>query len=487
MNSIRRRLTLSLCVAIAALLIATGAGVFVAMWRLLANRFDETLTAKARALITASEIDGKEFEIDLIVHEFAGFGAGGDDFFEIRRLNGGIFMRSPSLGDDSHDTPGIGSVAPPRNDRPQLTHGKLGDGRLARFYISRLYPKGDKKGRHQDLYLIVASPTAGLHWQLMLLATVLAAAGGTALLLMVPIIRYSLGHGLRPLDHLAEDVARLRPENLHERLDPARFPPELQPVAIRLNDWLGRLEASFERERRFTSHAAHELRTPLAALKSMAELGAMWPDEATPEHLTSMVALTNELSALLEKLALLNRADAGTVVVERSRVDIQPSLDAALARVEAKATTRGIALTTTLAAAEVLTDPVLWSAILQNLIDNAVSHAPTGSPVSIEIGQGRLVVTNPAPELSESDLPHLFEQFWRKDPARGDDGHTGLGLSIVRASARLLDWECDAELTSDHQLRVVIHWGLHESDGVSSQRRCQGTVTLAGSPTPAQV
>ena len=77
MNSIRRRLTLSLCVAIAALLIATGAGVFVAMWRLLANRFDETLTAKARALITASEIDGKEFEIDLIVHEFAGFGAGG--------------------------------------------------------------------------------------------------------------------------------------------------------------------------------------------------------------------------------------------------------------------------------------------------------------------------------------------------------------------------------------------------------------------------
>jgi signal transduction histidine kinase len=444
----------------AALLIATGAGVFVALWRLLATRFDETLTAKARALITASEIDGKEFEIDLIVHEFAGFGAGGDDFFEIRRLNGGIFMRSPSLEDDSQDAPGIGSVAPPRNDRPQLSHGKLGDGRLARFYISRLYPKGDKKGRHQDLYLIVASPTAGLHWQLMLLATVLASTGGAALLLMVPTIRYSLGRGLRPLDRLAEDVARLRPENLHERLEPGMFPPELQPVAVRLNDWLARLEASFERERRFSSHAAHELRTPLAALKSMAELGAMWPDETTPEHMASMVVLTNELTALLEKLSLLSRADAGTVSVELTKVGIQPSLDAVLARVESKAAARGVVLTTALAEADVLTDPVLWNAILQNLIDNAVSHSPTGSLVSIEIGPGRLVVTNPAPELSESDLPHLFEKFWRKDPARGDDAHTGLGLSIVRASTRLLDWDCMAELTPDHQLRMVVRWGL---------------------------
>src|SRR5690606_30267603 len=90
-----------------------------------------------------------------------------------------------------------------------------------------------------------------------------------------------------------------------------RLPAELVPVATGLNEWLGRLEASFDRERRFSSHAAHELRTPLAELKSMAELGAMFPEEATPERSAEMLAVANELEALLEKLALLARADAG--------------------------------------------------------------------------------------------------------------------------------------------------------------------------------
>jgi signal transduction histidine kinase len=458
MISIRWRLTLLLCLAMGALLVATSAGVFFGMRQLLLRGFDDTLTAKARALITASEIDDKKFEIDLIVHEFAGFGAGGSDYFEIRRLDGSLFMSSPSLAHDMPDSPGIGTVKPPGDDTPRLRNGKLGDGRLARFYISRLYPKGDKKGRHQDLYLVVASPTAALNRQLMLLGSVLAITSGAALLLMVPVIRFSLHRGLRPLGRLTGDLARICPENLHERLATGQLPPELQPVAATLNDWLGRLEASFERERRFSSHAAHELRTPLAELKSMAELGARWPEEATPEHLANMVTVASQLASLLEKLSLLGRADGGRLPVALEPVSLAGTLAAALARVEAKAAARGIRLTSRVAEVELVTDPVLWNAIAQNLLDNAVSHSPAGAEVVIEATPQRLAVSNPAPDLAAADLPFLFDHFWRKDEARGDSPHSGLGLSIVRACVQLLGWHCAADLAPDQRFTVTIDW-----------------------------
>ncbi len=456
MISIRWRLTILLCLAIGALFIATGVGVFVAMKQLLRSQFDETLTAKARALITASEIDGGDFEIDLTVQDFAGFGKEGTDYFEIRRMNGEIFLRSPSLLDDQGETGDFAQIKKPDSDEAKIKKGKLGDGRLARFYVQRFYPKDDKKDRFQDLYLIVASPTRSMQLQLALLATVLGIAGGAALLLMLPVIRLGLGRGLRPLDKLTDDIGRIRSENLHQRLDTAKLPAELLPVAESLNDWLGRLEASFDRERRFSSHAAHELRTPLAELKSMAELGAMWPEEATTERSAEMVIVANELEALLDKLSLLARADAGRQPVQRETVDLSSTVGAALARLEAKATERQVTFDTRISEGLFVTDPVLWNTIVQNLLGNAVSHAPAGSTVVIEASPQRFAVMNPAPELTAEDLDRLFERFWRKDDSHSGYGHSGLGMSIVKACAVLLGGECEARLSDDGKLKVEV-------------------------------
>ena len=454
MISIRWRLTILLCLAMGALLIATGAGIFLGMRHLLREQFDATLTAKATALITASEIDGGEFEIDLTVQDFAGFGTGGGDYFEIRRMSGKVFMRSPSLQSAPME---IGkSGKPPQNDEAKVREAKLGDGRPARFYTQRFYPKDDKKQRYQDLYLVVASPIRGLQIQLALLGTVLAVAGGLALLLMVPVIRIGLGRGLRPLDKLSSEVRAIRPENLHQRLATGKLPEELVPVAASLNDWLARLESSFDRERRFSSHAAHELRTPLAEMKAMAELGAIWPDEATPARCAEMVTVANEMEALLEKLSLLARADAGRQPVVREEVDPAATITAAISRVEVKAEARRLRFHTAVAADRIVTDPVLWSTILQNLLGNAVSHAPEGSEIKVEFTPGLLAVSNPAPALDPEDLEHLFERFWRKDEAHSGYGHSGLGMSIVKACASLLGGECRARLTEDRELRIEV-------------------------------
>jgi signal transduction histidine kinase len=458
MISIRWRLTLLLCLAVGALFVATGLGVFVAMKSLLRSQFDETLTAKARALITASEIDGGDFEIDLTVQDFAGFGAEGDDYFEIRRRDGRLFMSSPSLLDDLEDTGDFASFKAPGDDEPRIRKGRFEDGRPARFYVQRFYPKDDKKGRFQDLYLIVASPVGGMNLQLALLATVLGVAGAAALFLMVPVIRLGLGRGLKPLDRLSADVVSIRPENLHQRLAEDRLPAELVPVAASLNGWLGRLEASFERERRFSSHAAHELRTPLAELKSMAELGAMWPEEATPERCAEMVVVANELEALLDKLSLLARADAGRQPVQCEPVELEATVATAVTRVSERAASRGIEVGSQVEPAVISTDPVLWGAVLQNLIGNAVAHAPEGSRVRVEASAGRLVVTNPAPDLAPEDLEHLFDRFWRKDESRSGYGHSGLGLSIVKACVGLLGGECLPRLTPAGELAFEVRW-----------------------------
>lgn len=228
------------------------------------------------------------------------------------------------------------------------------------------------------------------------------------------------------------------------------------PVAESLNDWLGRLEASFERERRFSSHAAHELRTPLAELKSIAELGATWPEEATTGRCAEMVTVANELEALLDKLSLLARADAGRQPVQREAVDLAATIATAVSRLEGKAEQRGIRFDTRVEGGEFVTDPVLWGTILQNLLGNAVSHAPEGSTVKVDASSRRLAVTNPAPELEPADLEHLFERFWRKDESHNGDDHSGLGMSIVRACTTLLGGECRASLSREGELTVEV-------------------------------
>jgi len=461
MISIRWRLTFLLCATIGALFVATGMGVFFSMRHLLHARFDETLTAKARALITASEVDDGDFEIDLTVQDFAGFGVGGDDYFEIRRAGGGLVLRSPSMRVRGGIFDKFERYSERMGSEPVIFAGQFADGRPARFYVQEVRPKDDEERRFADIYLVAASSTLGMQRELNLLATVLAVAGGAAVLLMIPVIRFGLGRGLRPLDRLSENISRMRPEELHRRVEADRLPAELKPVAAKLNEWLARLEESFGRERRFSAHAAHELRTPLAEIRSMAELGAKWPEEATSGRMAEIVTVCGELEYLLDRLALLARADAGRQPVQLEKLEISALVSATIARYEEKAAGRGLRFLKKIDGGEVSTDPFLWTTIFQNLIANAVSHAPVGADVEIRVSPEIISVTNPAPDLAAEDLPRLFERFWRRDESHTGYEHSGLGLSIVKASAVSLGAECSARLDGRGHLCVEVRFRNH--------------------------
>lgn len=464
MKSIRGHLGIVLCSVIGGLFLLTGVAVFFAMRHWLVSQFDQTLAAKAGAIITASEIDDGEFEVDLTIQDFAGFGTGGSDFFEIRRLSGAGFLKSPSLDGHSAGLWSPGDRLPPSDLIGRVERGRLSDGRSARFYSRRFVPKDDDAMTHRDLYLVVASPDGGVRKQLAGLGIVLGVAGGAALLLMVPLIRTGLSRGLRPLDRLAAEVVAIRPGVRGTGPPLGACPEELAPMVGRLNEWIATVDESFERQKRFSAHAAHELRTPLAELRLLAEVGAAWPEDATPERCSQMLEVIRELEGLLETLFLLARAESGGHPMETAPIDAGHAIASAMARHRQEAEARGIRVIEETVPAPIVADPVLWSAVVHNLIGNAVHHAPAGSIVRVVTLPGRLEVSNPAPGLTDEDTGRMFEAFWTADPARSGRRHCGLGLSIVKACAGLLGAACHSRL-EDGVLTMGVRWEVPAASG----------------------
>jgi signal transduction histidine kinase len=449
MISIRSRLTILLSAAIALLFVATGIGVVVSVRQRLYSSLDQTLAAKANAIISAAEIDDGEFEIDSSIQEFAGFGSGKtDDYFEIRRSGGNAIYQS---------TPGYElKNAYVRNDGiATVTDGYL-SAIPVRIHARTFIPKDDEDRKFQDLDVVVTSPISDLQRQLGLITTVVCIAGALAIFITIPIVGFALKRGLKPLGKLATDIQKIQPEQLDHRLETVRLPGELKPVGESLNAWLERLEASFERERRFSSHAAHELRTPLAELKTMAELGSMFPEEATPERFKEMLTVTNELAALLEKLSLLARAEAGRQPTNREPIDLTALINLALVRVSEITSQRNIHFETRIDPTPFSNDPVIVATIIQNLINNASNYAPEHSIVKINASPNTFTITNPAPDLAPADAEFLFERFWRKDASRTGYDHSGLGLSIVKACSQLLGGSSKATISVDYQLTIEV-------------------------------
>jgi signal transduction histidine kinase len=199
---------------------------------------------------------------------------------------------------------------------------------------------------------------------------------------------------------------------------------------------LERLEAAVARERGFTAEASHELRTPLAILRAEVELArAAAQEPAVQEGLDSALEEIDRLTAVVEDLLLLARADAAPALDRRQMVDLGALAAATVARFDTVAAVRGITLTAS-GSAMVSGDAPAIERALANLLDNAVRHTPTGGAVSIlaePVTHGAiLAVRDTGPGVETKALATLFDRFTR---AASRPGSAGLGLSIVAAVA----------------------------------------------------
>ena len=248
-------------------------------------------------------------------------------------------------------------------------------------------------------------------------------------------------------------------DSLHERFAVEAMPREIAPIVTRLNDLMARLEEGFERERRFSGYLAHELRTPLAAIRSTSEVALKWPEQATPEDHAAIARLAARLQQTVDSLLLLARAETISAEIVREAVTLRPLVEECAALHAERAREREVTLTMRLDETAVLqTDARLLRIIMTNLIANAVEYAPPRSEVTLACrATDRLFeVTNAAPALTVQDVPHLFERLWRKDAARSDAAHAGLGLSLAQNCARALGLVLIAELDSRGDVERVV-------------------------------
>ena len=245
--------------------------------------------------------------------------------------------------------------------------------------------------------------------------------------------------GLRPLDRITGTVEHITASRLHARMEPARWPRELRALARAFNDMLDRLGDSFARLAQFSADLAHELRTPVNNLMGEAEvaLGRARTAEEYRQVLESGLEEYARLARTIDSLLFLARADNAEMHLRRSRFDARRELDAVIEYHDAVAQEQGVELDCQ-GQATLDADPVLFRRAVSNLLSNALQYTPRGGRVEARLSDlGRTVVVSVRDSgcgIEARHLPHLFQRFYRADPARSNhpDG-TGLGLAIVKS------------------------------------------------------
>lgn len=463
MSSIRRRLTGQLLLTFAILLGAGGLGVYLSTRTALLRQFDTTLRAKAMAIMVGTEQEHGRIRVEVpgrLMTEFAERST--TDYFQMWWSGGTTIKRSASLHDlDLPFQPGAVGA-------PVMWNVSLASGLPGRAVVFRFLPRGAREdgaerpsGEPADLVLVVASDRHGLDRTLAVLGLMLSASGVLLLSATILVVPRVLQRELSPLHRLGEQAMHIRADSLAMRFPTEALPEELAPITARLNDLVARLERSFERERQFSADLAHELRTPIAELRSLAELALKWPETRPPDTDDDALMIAKQMEGLVTRLLTLLRSEQGQLAVVREPVSLAPLLKRVWRPFAERAATRNLPVIWSVPdAAEIQSDPILLSAILTNLIENAVEYASPGGAleIEVEVGSDRFVVrvTNPVDQITEAELPKLFDRFWRRDAARRGTEHSGLGLSLARTFAEALGAQLTAAFIDERRLRFTL-------------------------------
>lgn len=318
-------------------------------------------------------------------------------------------------------------------------------------------------GRPGEAMLVIARHRTDLDRRLHQLAMTLFVVGSAASVATALLAAVVVRRGLKPLSSLAGRVASMDASSLQLRVPTDGMPSELLPIGGRLNDLFARLEDSFARERRFSADVAHELRTPIAELRALAEVALKWPEDADANRgaLQEALGISLQMESIATGLLALARCEGGLLSVRPEPVCLGPLIREIWKPLAPQAAAKHLSVTlSTPDGTSWVTDPVALRAILVNLLSNAVEYSPDSGAVSVRVesnhGGGQVLVSNTTSHLGADDLPHLFERLWRKDAARSSSVHSGLGLALAKAYADSLGLRLRAELVRPNELTIEL-------------------------------
>lgn len=469
MHSLRSRLLVGTAAGTALLLAAAGLVVYLLVRAWLLAQFDQALAGKARALALLVEQEDDEIEHDLRERVTREFEPGErPEYFQAWLPDGTVLARSPSLGSDDLDR------IPASSDAPACRWVVLPDGRRGRAAGIQFHPQREEgdapnlaAASGPPLTLVVARETREVEGALAALRLLLVGVGAAAIALSLGLLAWVVGSGLSPVGHLAAQIEGVGEDDLGARIDLAQAPVELAPVVERLNDLLGRLERAFAQQRSLTADVAHELRTPLAGLRSILEVALTKPreSEAYRTAMAECLAVLGQTQRIVDSLLCLARIEAGQLALDRRRLGLKEALEQCWRPLADRADSRGLRVEWQVDPQLTLdTDRDKLCLILSNVLDNAVSYTDAGGRIWIEAAGGdggiEVTVTNTGSHLSPREAEQVFEPFWRADAARGDTGvHCGLGLSLCKQLVELLAGSIRVESALGGEFRVALAFG----------------------------
>jgi signal transduction histidine kinase len=250
------------------------------------------------------------------------------------------------------------------------------------------------------------------------------------------------GRVLRPIGRITSVAKDIQATDLSRRIELAGPDDELKQLADTFDAMLARLDAAFAAQRQFVADASHELRNPLAIIRTNVEVALADPD-ADPQDLRQAITVVkragDRMSRLVDDLLALARRQEPTL--EHERVDLGAAVAEASDDFLVPAEARGIVLDRAIAPdVVVIGDRDALKRAVANLLENAVRLAPASSRIKLATGsegdRAWVAVADEGPGIAAEDQPHVFDRFWRADKARSRvDGGTGLGLAIVRQIA----------------------------------------------------
>lgn len=471
MYSIRERLSYSIIIGMTLLLSIGAFFLYQRVSHQVEQVFDTGLYDKAQALISLTELDEEGLEFDFaedgVMLEFVGGEA--PQYYQL--WDTGLLIKSPTLG--AAELPRLG-VATSQHRFADLV---LADGRAGRLieigFIPRIEVDDDEdeawRGEVPEakpITLVFARERESLDDSLSAVRLTVLGVFLAVLIVSALSTRRLVGRGLAPLSDIAGQVGEIDESNLGVRISQhGEQSVEISPIEDQVNHLLERLQSAFERERRFSANVAHELRTPLSELRTLTEVSRMIPPEA--DQLAEFFDDVGDISAQMEKVVLtlleLARSEAGLLQSDPEDIPLAAYCDE-IWRHATNHNGRSSALVNAIPDGIVIhSDREKLGIILSNLFVNALSYGPHDSEVRVRSGmrngQWVLEVENTALDLEFEDMAHMKDRFWRKRRIDDGSGHSGLGLTLVEALAKVLD--LDVSLSLDRrQIFTVTVGGL---------------------------
>jgi two-component system OmpR family sensor kinase len=245
----------------------------------------------------------------------------------------------------------------------------------------------------------------------------------------------------KPIDHLISTAKRIKEGDLHQRVPLPATHDEVHRLALTLNEMLEALEQNFTRQRRFVSEASHELRTPVAAIRSLTDVALLKP-LSEEKYISTLRNINKEavrLGSLISELLMLVRIDEGKTRIQKEPVCLDMLVEAVITNAQPLANKRNLTIQKQIAASVIVQgDEARLIQMIMNLLDNAIYYTDPGGCVTLQLSEEKhyasLTISDTGIGIAEEHLPHIFERFYRADPTHTstEGGSSGLGLAIVK-------------------------------------------------------